>query len=122
MNGATDEIDFVRYGGMCPEQGYGWWRPTGEAVYLRLRHDDASLEVGPSEDGAPMPDRARLRLVAELSGATGVMDAGSTSEPEVAVELVRTLRAMLQPPDERPEGDVQRVIDRLRHVRAAYER
>lgn len=122
VNGATEEIEFVEYGGMYPEQGYGWWRPTGEAVYLRLRHDDASLEVGPSEDGRPMPARGRLRLVAELSGATGVPDAGSTFAPEVAAELVRTLRAMLDHPDPRPELDTQRVVERLRRIRALYER
>jgi hypothetical protein len=101
-NDATPDIEWEWFGGAVPEQGFGWWIPTGEAVYFRVRHDYARLEVGDVDpDVKPghffYPSVKNVRLTASVSDIGGY---GSTEGPEHTRQTIRTLRAMLRPVDE----------------------
>jgi hypothetical protein len=106
-NAASDDVEFVSYGGACPEQGYGWYRPTGEAVYFRYRHDFATLEVGPNgeaEGQDPMVDFDQVRLYAEVPGFTGNPWDGATYDAEATTRLLRMLVEGLRPKEEYADG------------------
>lgn len=124
VNEATPEVEWVSYGGACPEQGYGWWKATGEAAYFRYRHDTATLEVGPNrpdEDGGPMVDFDQVRLYSELNGVTGNSLDGATYDVEVTTLLLQVMVSTLRPKEEWANGTrKERVMAQLRQMLADF--
>jgi hypothetical protein len=101
VNEASPDIVWERFGGGCPEQGFGWFVPTGEAVYFRVRHDFARLDVGPVDPTVkpgsffyPSVVYDGVRLTAGVQDIGGY---GGTEGPDHARQTIRTLRAMLRP-------------------------
>lgn len=83
-------------GGTCPEQHWGWLI-TGEEFYLRYRHGQASLHIGPHDcDWPNLPDYGWGLCRAGMQVSDDEYEGDFRSEREL-VETFEVLLAELRP-------------------------